>query len=145
MLSSRIQLIPALVAVLAIAAALLLSGCCAQAADADQSVDHAAAQQQAYEHDHHHTQHCDPLCSNGSECGDSTNRIGAAAAAVGSTDELHELEGPDFWWSPQLVATLWLVDRLAEATTPTTPPGSPPPTLAADRSNTYLTLSTLLI
>ncbi len=92
-------------------------------------------------------QHGDDCCCDGvSTCSDSDSRTLSGVDAIPSTFEMdHQLEGPTFWLTPDLVATLWLVERLAANIGSST--SVPPPLIEArtDRSDAYLEHSILLI
>lgn len=67
-------------------------------------------------------------------------------SAVAPVQEEHLLSPPTLWWTPKLVATLWLVDTLATSSVsldPTLPPVAVLPLW--DQSDLYLKNSTLLI
>lgn len=87
-------------------------------------------------------------CTMLSTCGQSEGgALSVSGGAVVSTfdDEL-SLQGPTTWWTPDLVATLWVVDRLSIAFD-SAPSWSevPPYIVRPDRSQSYLTHSVLLI
>lgn len=53
------------------------------------------------------------------------------------------IQGPNTWWTPDLVATLWLVDRLADAETTSTVEATAYHSIRPDRSEIYLEHSIL--
>jgi len=92
-------------------------------------------------------QHGDDCCCDGvTACSDSDTKSLSGIDAMPSTFETeHELEGPTFWLTPDLVATLWLVERLAANDGSTTSVPPPLDEVRTDRSDSYLKHSILLI
>ena len=149
MLLDSTRSILGLVTTLAFSAVLLLPCFCATAM-AQQDVDPADVEEccpskQAPSDDE--PAHDDCCCDGVSVCGES----GEAPAAQGSygivpsSEDMTSIDGPTTWWTPQLVATLWLVDQLASSTDDAEPPRISPPVQLSDRSDTYLQHSTFLI
>ena len=90
----------------------------------------------------------DACCCNGlSACGqsDTTERANLDALLGSEVDDGANLEGPTTWWTPDLVAALWLIDRIANSTDSIAPPKFHAPTDRPDRSDTYLKHATFLI
>ncbi len=84
---------------------------------------------------------CASTCTKGAGNGDFAN---SEAVLQMERELLGELT-PQTWWTPQILATLWLVDRLAEADFSPEPIAWQIRQAHPDRSDTYLQLETLLI
>ncbi len=80
-------------------------------------------------------------------CGEAADIDGNLGEAVlSSTQELTEIDDSSSWWTPDLVATLWLIDQVALFTEGKQPqPANLPTAQRPDRSDTYLQHSTFLI
>ena len=115
------------------------SGCCPHSQDSQSESD-----QDSPEHpdkDQGCCVDCDAVCAQGGnvDLGD-----GDASMMHSEREELDELAF-DSWSAPQLLATLWLVDRLAEYELPQPEVVDPPPLAEFDQKKTYLQIETLLI
>lgn len=65
--------------------------------------------------------------------------------ATTSSSEETDIDEPTTWWTPDLVATLWVVDVLADALQPQPSAHPEPDDVRPDESGTYLKTATLLI
>ena len=88
----------------------------------------------------------DCCCATVGACGepDAIQSPADLAGLVG-TSQLDEIDGPTTWWSPDLVAALWLVDRIASLSAASLPPAEYTSEVRPDRSNTYLEHATFLV
>jgi hypothetical protein len=91
--------------------------------------------------DHDCCSDCGTICVQGQGNGDL---VGSEAVLSTERDDL-EQAGPKLLWTPQILATLWLVDRLADVEIPSQPPAQHLSTDLIDRSDTYLKFETFLI
>ena len=125
--------------------ALLMAPCfCAtamatEAEDADDSgcCPEQAAQESDPQEDPGEEEGC--CCTTLSACGqsDGVTIAGDGGAVISTFDEDDAVDRDGTWWTPDLVATLWLVDRLSTAfETPSTSEEIPPHKLRPDRSET---------
>lgn len=88
----------------------------------------------------------DCCCDDGATCvGDAGDDTVFGHQAVTSSFDESDVEAPNTWWTPDLVATLWVVDRLAETSTPTADQVVETDDVHPDESDTYLQQATLLI
>ena len=142
MFFDRIHSIVAVVATLAFTAMLTLPCFCASAsAQMEESEERCPCTEN--EHDQEH-EDCCCGCAAATPVDEGTDVLPSGGAVILSVDE-DALETPSTWWSPDLVVTLWLVNRLAEFEAVAHPEDVEPPTLRPDLSDTYLRHSTFLI
>ena len=107
------------------------SDCCPESAEDDESTEHEDSG-------------C--CCDGPTSCSsnDASDSPFVYQATTSSFDE-DDFEAPTSWWTPQLVATLWLFDRLATYTDHSSPPPTTSTSISTDESETYLQHATLLL
>lgn len=93
-----------------------------------------------------HSEDCCGGCA--SACGDTdnTSAIPSGGAIVSTAEIGEDIDGPGLWWTPDIVAALWLVDRFALLEEQRLDALSfIPSEIRPDRSDTYLQHATFLI
>lgn len=66
-------------------------------------------------------------------------------AVVSTTEVTSSIDAPNLWWTPELVATLWVVDHLVSSSNHASTPMVESFDLRPDRSDTYLQHATFLL
>ena len=95
--------------------------------------------------DDRHDEDCCGGCT--TACGEAED-IGVSAqggVVISSVEVNGEIDGPNTWWTPDLVAALWFVDRLALLSEPVPTPEFAVLDNRPDRSDTYLQHATFLL
>lgn len=150
MIFGRARSILGLFTTLAFASVLLLPCLCAtafaQGSESTTATDCCPSNQTPQEDEEQPAYDCCGGCTTACGQAGDLDVVDVKAALAQSPEIAGDLDGPTQWWTPDLVAALWLADRIANlAQTSASPPIEHLSDPAFDRSDTYLQHAVLLL